>query len=57
MPTKVNKSSPAKRTSSPQKKNGTKTNKRAGFSIVGIGASAGGLETLETFFSSVLITR
>ena len=50
MTTKVNKPSPAKRTSSPQKKNGTKTNKRAGFPIVGIGASAGGLETLEAFF-------
>jgi two-component system CheB/CheR fusion protein len=53
MTTKVNKPSPAKRTSSPQKKNGRKTNKRAGFPIVGIGASAGGLETLEAFFSKM----
>ncbi len=51
MPTKVRKTSPAKRTSSPQKKNGKTSSKRAGFPIVGIGASAGGLETLEAFFS------
>jgi two-component system CheB/CheR fusion protein len=53
MPIKVNKTSPAKRTSSTQKKNGKKANKRAGFPIVGIGASAGGLETLEAFFSKM----
>ena len=53
MPTKVRKTSPAKRTSSTQKKNGKKANKRAGFPIVGIGASAGGLETLEAFFSKM----
>ena len=53
MPTKVRKTSPAKRTSSTQKKNGKKSTKRAGFPIVGIGASAGGLETLEAFFSKM----
>lgn len=53
MPTKVRKTSPTKRTSSPQKKNGKTSSKRAGFPIVGIGASAGGLETLEAFFSKM----
>ncbi|MGA8282440.1 MAG: chemotaxis protein CheB, partial [Desulfobacterales bacterium] len=53
MPTKVRKTSPAKRTSSPQKKNGKTSSKRAGFPIVGIGASAGGLETLEAFLSKM----
>jgi two-component system CheB/CheR fusion protein len=51
MPTKVRRTSPAKRTSSPQQKNGKTSTKRAGFPIVGLGASAGGLETLEAFFS------
>jgi chemotaxis response regulator CheB len=50
MPTKVRKIAPEKRTSSPQKNNGKKSNKRAGFPIVGIGASAGGLEIIEAFF-------
>jgi two-component system CheB/CheR fusion protein len=53
MPTKVRKTSPAKRTSSPQKKYGKTSSKRGGFPIVGIGASAGGLETLEAFFSKM----
>ena len=53
MPTKVRKTSPAMRTSSTQKKNGKTSSKRAGFPIVGIGASAGGLETLEAFFSKM----
>jgi len=53
MPAKVRKNSPAKQTSSPQQKNGKKSTKRAGFPIVGIGASAGGLETLEAFFSKM----
>ncbi len=42
MSTQVNKTPPAKRASS---------KRQAGFPIVGIGASAGGLETLQLFFS------
>jgi two-component system CheB/CheR fusion protein len=53
MPTKVNKTSTAKGASSNKNKNGKISNKRASFPIVGIGASAGGLETLEAFFSNM----
>ncbi len=53
MPIKVNKTSPAKEVSPTKSKDRKKSNKRAGFPIVGIGASAGGLETLEAFFSKM----
>ena len=44
MSTRVNKTPPVKRVSS---------KRHAGFPIVGIGASAGGLETLQLFFSKM----
>ena len=44
MSTQMNRPSPAKKASS---------NRQAGFPIVGIGASAGGLETLQRFFSKM----
>ena len=53
MSTKVNKILPAKEASSNKKKDGITSTKRDFFPIVGIGASAGGLETLEAFFSKM----
>ena len=50
MSTKGIKSVSVKGASSIKNKNGKKSTKRAVFPIVGIGASAGGLETLEAFF-------
>jgi two-component system, chemotaxis family, CheB/CheR fusion protein len=53
MSTKVNQPSPAKGVSPNKNREGIKSHKRTNFPIVGIGASAGGLETLETFFSKM----
>ncbi len=53
MSTKGIKSVSVKGASSIKNKNGKKSTKRAVFPIVGIGASAGGLETLEAFFAKM----
>ncbi len=53
MPTKKRKASFAKETNSNELMQEIKTKEGVSFSIVGIGASAGGLETLEAFLSKM----
>jgi two-component system CheB/CheR fusion protein len=53
MSTKVNKISSAKGASSNKNEDEKNSKKLTNFPIVGIGASAGGLETLEAFFSKM----
>jgi len=53
MPTKKRKAPPARETSSNEVKQEKNTRESVSFPIVGIGASAGGLETLEAFFSKM----
>jgi len=53
MPTKKKKSPPANETSFKKVKQEKIPKDAGGFSIVGIGASAGGLETLNAFFSAM----
>jgi len=53
MSPKANKNLSADAGSLGKNKDGGKSKKRASFPIIGIGASAGGLETLETFFAKM----
>ncbi len=53
MPIKNKKASPDSQTSSKKVKQATKPKEGVSFPIVGIGASAGGLETLNAFFSTM----
>ena len=56
MPTKKKKAPPAGGTASKKVKQEKKPGDAGSFPIVGIGASAGGLETLNLFFSAMPLT-